>query len=104
MNLKADVQAMRQDAQAWSHVADVTEGAEHAAQALQLGESDMSWAARRTGLVATYEQLRVFAVTLLGEATDTYRHVCATLNQVADAYESTDTNSSKRLAGAWDPK
>jgi len=103
MTLKASIQALHDDAKIWQDVADVTGKAAHEPEGFKLGESDLSWASQSTGLLDTYEEIRVKVARLLREGTDNFRSLSSALDKVAAEYEANDENASQKLKGIWDP-
>lgn len=69
---------------------------------LGLSDDQLSWAGQDTGLVATYEQLRVKVEALLAQGASETDEVAATLRGVRRVYESTDEDAKQRLKGSWD--
>ena len=104
MSLTAAIKALRDDAGIWQDVASTTSGAARAADGLTLGEGELSWASRPTGLLDTYEEIRSKAARLLREATTNYNSLSSTLNRVATAYETSDQAAMSRMKGIWDAR
>lgn len=104
MTLKAAVKALRDDAGIWQDVATTTATAARSVDGLTLSEGELSWASNPTGLLVTYEEIRLKAARLLGEATTNFNELSATLEQVAADYETSDEKASANLKGTWDAR
>ncbi|MGF1662623.1 MAG: hypothetical protein ACFCVG_09165 [Kineosporiaceae bacterium] len=104
MSLSAHLDALRDDARIWDGVAAATGEAAGAATGLGVGASAFSWAGPRTGLDATYEEVRAKVQRLLEQATDNFTEMGATLRDVADTYQAGDEQAVRRLDGAWEPR
>jgi len=102
MTVTAAISALRHDSQVWDEVARVTRLAGQEAGGLTLGESQLSWASVASGLLGTYAEIQNKAVMLLGEATTVYDDLSTALDQVASAYELSDTDAAIKLKGVWD--
>lgn len=103
MTLKAAIDALYHDANAWEDIASVTNTASGAAAGLALDEGTMSWASISTGLVGTYEEVRAKAQRLLTEGTTNMNDMANTLRVVGKAYETSDESASKRFDNEWEP-
>lgn len=104
MTLKANIKAMREDADLWRRVAKTAYTAGQAASELTLGESQLSWASATTGLLVTYEQIQAKVAGLLVEATANYAALSEELDAAATAYETNDEEASIELRGIWEPR
>lgn len=102
MTLVAAISALRHDSGIWDDVSAVTSRAAQDAQALTLGESELSWASNPTGLLQTYAEIQFKVATLLGEATKVYTDLSTALDKVAYAYQLNDEAAAKRLKGVWE--
>jgi len=102
MSVVAAISALRHDCEVWDQVAAVTRRSGLEAGALTLGESQLSWASRPSGLLETYAEIHGKVIMLLGEATQVYAALSTALDQVADAYELSDEDAARRLQGVWD--
>ncbi len=103
MTLKASIEAMHHDAKLWQDVADVTGTAASEPENFKLGLSELSWASESTGLLDTYEEIRVKVARLLDEGTDNFHSLSAALDKVAATLEATDQAAAQKLKGIWDP-
>lgn len=103
MSLKVALEALRDDAHAWSETSDFLARAQREAGLLPLSQAQLSFASD-DGLDTTYAAVLNRMVALLtGGATETDR-ISMTLLQVRDAYQSTDTSAAAALRGSWEPK
>lgn len=102
MTVTAAVSALRHDAAVWDEVAQVTRLGGQEAAGLTLGASQLSWASEASGLLGTYAEIQDRVVTLLGEATTVYRDLSAALDDVASAYEISDSHAATKFKGVWD--
>lgn len=102
MTLKVSLDALSSDAARWSTASQTLVGAGQVAGGLGLSDDQLSWAGQDTGLVATYEQLRVKVEALLAQGASETDEVAATLRGVRRVYESTDEDAKQRLKGSWD--
>jgi hypothetical protein len=102
MSVKAAIDALHDDAGRWDQIAGIVTSAGTAAELLDLTETTMSFAAARTGLLDTYNQLTARVAQLLQDAGETHRDLAVTLDQVAAAYEANDQRAAARFKGVWD--
>lgn len=102
MSVAAAISALRQDAEMWDQVSEVTRRAGQEAGALTLGEAQLSWASVPTGLLSTYTEIQGKVAALLGEATRVYTDLSVALDKVAHAYEISDRDAANNLKGVWD--
>ncbi len=102
MTLQAAIDALRHDAGIWEQIGGATSSAGAAAGQLTLTETTMSFAADRTGLLGTYNELTARIAGLLGDGSEVQHRLSVTLDQVAAAYEADDERAASRLAGVWD--
>ncbi len=104
MSLEADLNALRDDVKLWDGVSTVLSTAQGSCASLTLSAHEFTGVADREGLVATYEQVRSFAATLLGEGSTNTGAIADALVDVRKQYMDDDAAARTRLAGAWDPK
>jgi hypothetical protein len=102
MSVKAAISALHHDAGVWDQVAEQTRNAGQEANALALGETQLSWASVPSGLLDTYAEIQQKVVMLLAEASLVYSDLSTALDKVANAYELSDTNAAKNLKGVWE--
>jgi hypothetical protein len=102
MGLRADLEAMTADAQAWYAASTVLDTAKQSAAGLTLEESTFCFAGG--DVAALYETARKQVEDLLaGGATET-GNAADTLIEVRDDFEGTDASERDRHVGAWDPQ
>ena len=101
MTLKAAIDALRHDATVWDEVGSTTSGAGTAAAGLGLTETDMSFGAGQTGLVATYNALKDRVAHLLTDGGRVQQKLAVTLDQVASTYEASDERAANKFEGVW---
>ncbi len=104
MTLQASIDAMRDDAGKWRGVAGVLKKAQNDAVPLTLTTKDLSFAADDTGMLLAYNEIKAKAERLLGEGNEILDKLATRLYEVADEYQRSDENASKKFQGVWDPK
>ena len=104
MSLKVAIDALRTDAALWDEIGSAVSSAGSAAGLLGLSETTMSFAAERTGLLATYNALADRMADLLTDAGTVHHRLAVTLDQAAAAYEANDERAAARFRGVWDRK
>jgi hypothetical protein len=104
MAVTVNTREMRNDAKKWRDCSGALDGATRAVDSFTLNEDQMSWAAAETGLLSTYGELITKARTLLSEGATHTKLIASKLDEVAAAYEKSDTDAAKLYGGVWVPR
>lgn len=102
--VKAEYQALRDDAAMWDDMSGTMSDAASAAEGLHLSSVQLSWVATETGLVETYSQIRTKVAGLLEGGAQNFEDISTTLTKVADVYEGVDTENEAQVTASWQPK
>lgn len=94
---EVDLQVMRADAKLWESAAGRMASAKQTAQGLNLGVTEFSILAQRTGLREAYDDFQSWMVQLCGQAETEMRDLGNALTKAADSYEAKDRESANTL-------
>jgi len=97
----AAIKALNDEAATWSTSAHTMRTAAAAAGWLSLGEGELSWASRPTGLVDTYALVQQKVNTLLGEGADTFDALSKAIATAAAGYQKDEDNAVHRTRNVW---
>ncbi len=103
MTLEADLKALETDAGTWQGVSETLSSASSATWSLDLGISQLSWAAQPTGLDTEYDAFVEHVRGLLDGGTKNTGEIAAALRLVKASYESTDASVRDDYVGLWNP-
>ncbi|NJC68556.1 hypothetical protein HC031_02280 [Planosporangium thailandense] len=97
------IERLRADARMWRGTAATAGTARAAGAGLDLGESQLSWASRPTGLLDTYREAQRKTLRLLDEAERSLDDLGAALDRAADGYERDERDAVHRMSNLYRP-
>jgi hypothetical protein len=97
----AAIQALVAEALVWQQSAGTMRAAKNAVDGLGLGESELSWASRPTGLVDTYGQIQAKVSTLLGAGAQTFTELGTAIDTAAAGYQRDEDDAVHRMLNVW---
>lgn len=99
--VRASIEALRQDAAVWSGMAAELESVGGVARGLTLSAFDFSGLGHLAGLDEIYNELQERVVGLLGQGSANFDGIAGALRQAADGYERDEENAVHRLKNVY---
>jgi len=99
--LKAALDALRNDAEKWDECAGTIRGAEGAAGGFQIDAFSFSFLGDSLGVTEAYEELRAKMAELLKSGGEVTSGVAEALREVANTYEAEEERGVHRMKQVW---
>src|SRR5690349_7631092 len=99
--VEASIQALHQDAGAWSDMATQLDSFGQVARGLTLSSFEFSGLGHLAGLDAIYAQLQERVVSLLDQGSTNFDNVAVALHKSADDYDRDERNAVHRLKNVY---